>query len=241
MIQLFNLILYQPLLNLLVFFYNTIAFRDLGLAIIFLTIFIKLILYPFSLSQIKAQKSLTELQPKLNEIKKKYASDKMRLTKETIELYKTHKINPFSSCLLLIIQLPILIAVYQVFRTGLSDQVLSLYPFIENPGQLNPFTFGIINLAEKSFFLALLTGIVQFFQTKMFSTKKPPPEVLRKNGGKDESMVAIMNKQMVIMMPIFTIVIGMTLPSGLIFYWLINLILTIFQQLLIFKKTKQPI
>jgi len=238
MIQLFNLILYQPLLNLLVFFYNTIAFRDLGLAIIFLTIFLKLILYPISISQIKAQKSLTELQPKMSEIKKKFASDKVRLGQEMIELYRQHKINPFSSCLPILVQLPILIAVYQVFVTGISTQQLSLYPFIYNPGQLNPLAFGLVNFAERSFWLALLTGLVQFFQTKMLSTKKPPPEVKKEKGARDESMMAIMNKQMIVMMPIFTVIIGMSLPAGLIFYWLANLILTILQQLLIFKKNK---
>lgn len=241
MIQFFNLILYQPLLNILVFFYNTIAFQDLGLAIIFLTIFLKIILYPSSLSQIKSQKSLIELQPKLNEIKKNFSHDKTRLAQETMTLYRQNKINPFSSCLPLLIQLPILIAVYQVFRTGILSRDLHLYPFIYNPGQLNSLAFGLINFAEKNFFLALLTGLIQFFQTKMLSTKKPPAEVKKEKGAKDESMMAIMNKQMIVMMPILTVVIGMSLPSGLIFYWLINLILTILQQLLVFKKTKQVI
>ncbi|MCX7779203.1 MAG: YidC/Oxa1 family membrane protein insertase [Patescibacteria group bacterium] len=238
MIQLFNLILYQPLLNLLVFFYNTIAFRDLGLAIIFLTIFLKIILYPTSLAQIKNQKLLIELQPKLNEIKKKFSHDRTKMAQATIELYRHHKINPFSSCLSLMVQLPILIAVYQVFRTGILSQELNLYPFIHNPGQLNPIAFGFINFAEKNFPLALLTGMVQFWQSKMLSRKKPPPEVKKEKEAKDESMMAMMNRQMMVMMPLFTVIIGMTLPSGLIFYWLINLILTIGQQFFFFKKQK---
>lgn len=240
MVQIFNFLLYQPLLNLLVFFYNTIAFKDLGLSIIFLTIFIKIILFPLSLSQIKSQKSLIELQPKLDEIKKKFSHDQTKFAQETINLYRQHKINPFSSCLPLLIQFPILIAVYQVFRTGILSQELNLYPFIYNPGRLNPLAFGLINLSEKNFFLALLTGVLQFFQGKMLSFKKPPPELKKEKGAKDEQMMAMVNKQMTVMMPIFTFVISLGLPSGLVFYWLINLIFTIFQQFFIFKfkKTK---
>lgn len=239
MTQIFNLILYEPLLNLLVFFYNTIGFRDLGLSIIFLTIIIKLILYPLSLSQLKAQKSFSELQPKLAELKKKFGGDKQRLTKEIMELYRTHKINPFSSCLPLIIQLPILITVYQVFASGILADNLSLYSFIDNPGKLNSLAFGFIDLAKKNFFLALLTGVTQFFQLKMFSQKKPPTELAKEKGAKDESIMATLNKQMVLMMPVFTVVIGATLPAGLILYWLVSLILAIIQQVFIFKKTNQ--
>ncbi len=240
MSQLFNLVFYQPLLNLLVFFYNTIAFHDLGLAIIFLTVILRLILYPISLFQIKTQKSLAELQPKLMELKKKFNDDKQRLNKEIIELYRAHKVNPFSSCLPLIIQFPILIAVYYVFRSGILEENLSLYPFIYNPGRLNPVAFGFINLAEKNFFLALITGIFQYFQSKMFSFKKPPPQIAKEKAAKDELMMAVLNKQMVYLMPIFTIIIGMSLPSGLIFYWLISLVLTIIQQGIIFKTIQPP-
>lgn len=236
--QFFNLILYQPFLNLLVLFYNTIAFKDLGLSIIFLTLLIKIILYPISLSQIKAQKSFSEVQLKLKEIRKKYSNDKEKLMQETMKLYREHKINPFSSCLPFFIQIPILVAVYQVFRTGILSENLPLYPFIYNPGKLNPFAFGLIDLSKRSFFLALLTGIAQYFQAKMFSTKKPPPEVSQNKSAKDESMMAILNKQMRIMAPIFTVVIGMGLPAGLVFYWLVSLILATIQQIIVFKKSK---
>jgi len=234
--QLFNLILYQPFLNLLVFFYNTIALHDLGLSIIFLTLFVKIILYPLSISQIKAQKSLAEIQPKLAEIKKRCGDNREKLAQETMEIYRTHKINPFSSCLPLLIQFPILLAIYQVFRSGILMENLPLYSFIYNPGRLNPIAFGFINLAQKSFPLTLLTGLAQYFQAKMLSTKKPPAEVSKEKTAKDESMTALLNKQMLVMMPIFTVVIGMTLPSGLVFYWLVNLILTVIQQIFIFNK-----
>ena len=124
MLQLFNLILFQPLFNLLIFLYNFIPGHDLGLAIIILTVIIKLILYPLAQQSLKSQKALQELQPKLDSLKKQFGHDKEKLAKEMMVLYKQEKVNPLSSCLPLLIQLPFLIAVYRVFASGLDPENL---------------------------------------------------------------------------------------------------------------------
>jgi len=235
MIEFFNTILVQPLFNLLVFFYNLVPGNDLGVAIILLTLVIKLLLYPLSRQSIRSQKALQELQPKMEALKKQYKNDKEKLAKEMMALYKTEKVNPLSSCLPLLIQLPFLIAVFHVFRTGVDSASLEmLYSFVPNPGSLNPVSFGIINLAQPNLILAVLTGAAQFWQSKMLITKRPP----KVPGAKDEDMMALMNKQMVYFMPIITVVIGAGLPAGLILYWLVMTILTALQQLLMFKKKK---
>jgi len=239
MIQIFNTILVEPLLNLLVFFYNTIAFGDLGLAIIFLTIFVRLIIYPLSASQIKNQKSLTMLQEKVKEIKKQHQGNKEAQAKAMMDLYRVNKVNPFSSCFSFLIQFPILIAVYQVFRSGILTENLSLYSFIINPGRLNTLAFGFLDLSVRSLPLAILTGVVQFLQTKMLSQKKVPRQVEKDPGAKDESMMAVMNKNMLIIFPVVTVFIGMSLPAGLVFYWFISTSLMVIQQLIIFKKDKK--
>lgn len=175
MIQLYTVILYQPLLNLLVFLYNMVPGHDLGVAIILLTILIKAVLYPLSRQSIHSQKALQDLQPKIEALKKQYKDEKEKLAKEMMTLYKNEKVNPLSSCLPLIIQLPFLIAVYQVFRTGLNSASLSLlYPFIANPGHLNLISLGLLDLAKSNVILAVLTGAAQFWQTKMLTTKRPP-------------------------------------------------------------------
>lgn len=235
MIELFKTILYEPLLNLLVLFYNIIPGHDLGLAIILLTIVIKLLLFPLSRQGIKAQKSLQSVQPKIEAIKKKYAHDKEKQTRAIMNFYKENKVNPFSSCLPLLIQLPILIAVFQVFRLGLTDSALPVYSFIYNPGVLNVLSFGSFNLAEPSIFLAILTAVFQYFQTKIMSVHKPPEKFI-KHGAKDENMMSIMNKQMKYMMPAITLFIGMTLPSGLMLYWLVSLLISILEQKIISTK-----
>ena len=236
MIEFFKVILYEPFLNLLVFFYNIIPGHDLGISIIFLTLSIKLLLLPLSMKAVKGQKELKELQPKLDEIKKKYAKDKEKQTKAIMNLYKENKVNPFSSCLPLLIQLPILIAVFQVFRTGLTAVDLPVYSFIHNPGVLNTMGFGFLALGVPNIFLAVITGIAQYIQASMLSGTNLPKSVGKKEGAKDESMMTTMNKQMKFMMPVMTIVIGSTLPSGLMIYWLIGIVFTILEQKIIFKR-----
>jgi YidC/Oxa1 family membrane protein insertase len=236
-IQLFNTILYQPLFNFLVILYNIIPGHDIGLVIIILTIIVRIILYPFAAQSIKAQKALTDLQPKIDEIKEKYKDQKDKMLQEMTRLYSENKINPFSSCLPLLIQLPLLIAVYQVFKSGLGSKSLEmLYSFVTNPGHLNSISFGFLDLSKPNLVLAILTGLAQYWQTKMLPTKTPPKNI---SGSKDESMVAMMNKQMLYFMPLFTVFVGVTLPSGLLLYWFISTIFTIVQQYLFFRKDKK--
>ena len=233
MVELFNTLLTQPLFNLMVFLYNFIPGKDLGVSIIIMTFLIKLVLYPLASQSIKSQKALQELQPKMNEIKKKHKDDREAQARAMMELYKNEKVNPLSSCLPLLIQLPFLIAVFHVFNRGLHPESLGqLYSFIQNPGTLNATSLGIIDLSAPNIYLALLTGIAQYFQTRMLTHKSQP----KVSGAKDEDMMAQMNRQMMYFMPVVTVVIGATLPAGLILYWFTMTLLTIGQQKLLFKQ-----
>ena len=234
MSDIFTVILYQPIFNLLVFFYNIIPGHDIALAIVALTAVIKLILWPFAGKSLKSQKAMQNIQPKIDELKKKYKNQKEKMTQEMMRLYKEEKVNPFSSCLPLLIQFPFLIAVFQVFRTGLinNGQLDLLYPFIGNPGFINPISFGLVDLSQKNLYLAVLAGLAQFWQAKMMMTQKP---AVKGAASKDENMMATMNKQMVYFMPIITVVIGMSLPGGLMLYWLTTTFLMVLQQYFIFR------
>jgi YidC/Oxa1 family membrane protein insertase len=173
------------------------------------------------------------LQPKINELKQKYKDDKQKQAAELMNLYKEEKINPLSSCLPLLIQLPFLIAIYQVFRVGLSNGDLSLlYPFVHNPGHINTIAFGFLDLSKRNIILAVIAGAAQFWQGRMLIAKRPE---VKTDGSKDEDMMAIMNKQMMFMMPIITIIIGISLPSGLVLYWLVMTLVTGLQQIITFK------
>jgi len=228
-------VFYTPIFNALVALYNFLPNHDVGLAIIFITAVIRLLTLPLNASSIRSQKALQELQPKLKELKLKYKDNKETLAKETMALYSEQKVNPFASCLPLLVQLPFLIALYQVMSNVLDSKGFEvLYPFVWNPGSINPVSLGLVNLANPSWILAILAGASQFFQAKMMSAKRPsqpPPE-----GAKDEDMLAMMNKQMVFMMPLMTVVIAWKLPAGLALYWLTMNLLAIAQQYFMFKK-----
>lgn len=230
----FQTLFYQPILNLLVFLYNTVPGHDLGVAIVILTVIIKLALYPLSQKSLKSQKALQDLQPKIDEIKKRHADKKEEIGKAIMELYRRNKVNPLSSCLPLLIQLPFLYAVFKVFRVGLENGSLDLvYSFIGRPESINPVSFGFLDLSKTNFYLALLAGLAQFWQTKMMMGKKP---AIKSPGAKDENMMAMMNKQMMYFMPIITVVIAMKFPAGLALYWFITTILTALQQMILFKQ-----
>ncbi|MBI2990352.1 MAG: membrane protein insertase YidC [Candidatus Magasanikbacteria bacterium] len=231
----FQALLYDPIFNIFVGLYNIIP--DLGVVIVVLTIFIKVVLYPLTSSSIKAQKSLTELQPKLNALKVTYKNDQQRLAQETMKLYKEHKVNPLGSCLPILVQLPIFLALFYVLRSGItSNNFDALYPFVSNPGSINPISLGLVDLGKRSIVLAILAGAAQFWQAKMFSHKKPPKEA--GTGAKDEGMAAMMNKQMLYMMPFLTVIIGLQFPAGLSLYWFLSTLLTGLQQMVLFKKKK---
>jgi YidC/Oxa1 family membrane protein insertase len=233
MIELFKTVFYEPIFNLLIFLYNIVPGSDLAIAIILLTIIIKLILYPLSRKSIESQKSLQELQPKIEEIKKQYGDDREKMGKEMMQLYKDHKVNPLSSCLPLLLQLPFLIAVFHVFRNGFGEKALEMvYPFISTPEVVN----SVIELSSPNWYLALLAGGAQYFQTKMMMSDKPQ---IQSSGSKDESMAAIINKQMMYFMPLITVFIGLTLPGGVALYLLVVTLLTILQQKLVFGNKKK--
>jgi YidC/Oxa1 family membrane protein insertase len=238
MLYLYNLILYRPIYNALVFLYNAIPWHDMGLAIIILTIVLKAVLYPLNVKALKSQKALQELEPKMSAIKERFKDNKQEQAKAIMDLYKQEKVSPFSSCLPLLLQLPFLIAIYQAMQASLASNGFEvLYPFVANPGTVNSMSLGFLNLAKPSYVLAILAGVSQFFQTKMLTAKQPPKSAGA--GAKDEGQMAMMNKQMQYMMPLMTVFIGVSLPAGLTLYWFVMTILTIGQQWLIFRPVKK--
>ncbi len=234
----FYIVLYQPLFNLLVLLYNYIPGHDFGIAIIFLTIIIRVVLYPLSVKAVKSQKALQKLQPQMKEVQDKYKNDKEKQAKEILNLYKTEKINPFSGLLLAFIQLPILIALYRVFWNGLNPKELaSLYSFVLNPGHINALFLNIINLSKPNYIFAVLAGVVQYFQTKMLIPKGGGKQ---KQPNKEADFSQIMQKQTLYFFPAFTVIILISLPSALGLYWIISGIFSIIQQYLAFKDNKKP-
>ena len=203
------------------------------MAIILLTLIIRLILSPLSIKTFRSQKVLSELQPKVKEIQEKFKNDAQKQTQQVMEMYKQYKINPFSGCLPLLIQLPILIALYQVSIAGFEQNSLSvLYEFVKNPGFLNQASLGFIDLTKRSVFLSAVAGVSQFLQTKLSVSSQKNP-VFRKD--QKVNPLASMNQQMLYFLPIITIIVSMSFPAGLPLYWIATTLFSIAEQLYIAK------
>ena len=231
LVTLFDALLYRPLFNALILIYEYFPPQDFGLAIIWLTIFIRLIIYPISVKAVKSQKTLQRLQPQIQELQKKYKNDKEKQAKETLELYQKEKINPFSGLLLVIVQLPILIALYRVFYLGLKPEELShLYSFVVNPGHINAMFLGLLDLSKANLILAIIAGVSQFVQTKMLLPK------LSRSQAKTTDVSTLMQKQMAYVFPFITVLILYKLPAAIGLYWIISGIFSIVQQYYILKK-----
>ncbi len=193
---------------------------------------VKVILFPTTIRSIKSQKAMSALQPKIEEIKKKYKNDKEKQSRELFELYQREKINPFSGCLPLIIQFPILLTLYQVFINGFSANILieNAYHFLGNIEPIKLTLFGLLDLSKQSIYLAVLAGILQFFQSKISLVP-----ALKNSGGKTN----ILQNQMVYFFPILTVFIVWKFGSLIGLYWVTNTAFSIVENLLIIKNKKK--
>ena len=239
-ISFFNIVLYQPLFNALVFLYQYLPGNDFGVAVIVLTILIRLVLYPLGTKGIRAQKALSVLQPKMKEIQTKFKHDREKQSRAMMDLYKKEKINPLSGCLPLLIQLPIIIALYRVFWKGLQpEQLAYLYSFVPSPGVIDSTFLGMIDLAVPCIALAFLAGILQFFQAK---TMTPHLSASTPKGeGSMGQFSNMMQKQMLYFFPVFTVLILWRLPSAIGLYWIVFTLFAIIQQHFTLKESHKVI
>jgi len=246
---LFGETVYRPIYNFLVFVYNIIPLHDFGVAIIVVTLVLKFLLIPLSKKQIQSQKKMQEMQPKIKEIQEKHKNDKEKQSRALMEFYKTNKTNPFSGCLPTIFQLIFLIAIYQVLfnisKAGLLVDPKELYSFISNPGQINQYFLGIIDLSKTinlsqidikvvpQIILIVLAALAQYVQIKMMT-----PKISTQTKGSEPDISQIMSKQMMYLGPLLTLFIGIKFPAGLALYWLVSTVFAIIQQTKILEKEK---
>lgn len=226
----------QPLFNLLVFLYNVIPGHDFGVAVIILTLIIRFILYPSSKKAIVSQRGMQELQPEMEKIKEKYKDDRQKQTEATLKFYKEKKISPFGSCLPILVQMPILIALYWVLRqAGEGESLNLLYSFISRPESLNTTFLGIVDLTRPEVYvLPVLAGISQFVQSYMIFKKSK-----KDDGKKKQDPASAISKQMIYIFPVITIFFAASLPSAIALYWITTNLFSIVQQYIIMKNENE--
>jgi YidC/Oxa1 family membrane protein insertase len=210
MAGIFNTIIYQPILWVLIFLYQNLSFGNLGVAIILLTILIRLILLPLFYKGAKDQTILQHLQPHIRKIQLDHKDDKEKQAKAMMELYKTNRVNPFSGFLLLLLQLPVFIALFEIFTTGIKSAL-----FI-NPSFLN------IPLGTSSLVLTVVAAALQYLQGRLAMP----------TGKNLEST----QKVMIVLGPLVTLLVLANLPAALSLYWSVSNLFSLGQQFYINKK-----
>ena len=236
---------YRPIYNTLIFFAKIAPGHNLGIAIILVTILIRGILLIPSQKAMRSQRKLQEVQPRLEAIRKKYKDNQEKIAQETMAIWKEHKVNPFGSCLPLLIQFPVMIAVYYAVRNGLNpDSIHHLYESLKDFSltDINTNFLGL-DLTEINFIiLPIVVGGLQFFQMKLAMSfrKKKQPEKSNKPVKKDKPAgpdMQGMNQAMMYFMPVMIAVFTASLPSGVGLYWGVSTVFGIGQQLVVNRES----
>ncbi|MFY9111581.1 MAG: membrane protein insertase YidC [Desulfomonilia bacterium] len=202
-------IIAKPLLMAMNWIYSYTG--SYGWSIIILTIVIKILLYPLTLKSFTSMKELQKIQPLMKELQAKYKDDKQKLNQEMMKLYSEHKINPMGGCLPMLLQIPILFALYKVFYSAIELRHTSFHLY----GTWLPD----LSAKDPYFITPILMGVSQFVMQKMTPTPGDPTQ-----------------QKIMLIMPVFFTILFLNFPSGLVIYWLISNILSIIQQAYINRK-----
>lgn len=247
--NIFNTLLIYPLINVMVAIYDVLHALHIpyaaGFSIIGLTIVIRVALYPLTNKQLMASKKMMEVSPKVSALKNKYKGDNKRIQEETMKLYKEHGINPAAGCLPTLIQLPILLGLYQVLNRMVHLEPNQMVEYVNSivikPLQINqpwdPYFFGIplgqsphqllSTLPIIAIAVPVITGLFQFLQSKMMY---PPAAPSKDTAKKSDDFATVFQKQSAYLFPIMIGFFSFNFPFGLSLYWNTFSIFGIIQQ-----------
>lgn len=215
----FNAVFYDPIYNALVALVALVPGGDVGIAVIILTIIIRLILLPFSLSAARTQRSMKIIEPKIKELKEKHKGNKEKEALETLALYREAQINPFASILTVFIQIPVLLALFWVFsyESFTTVNAIRIYSFTPLPYSVSLEFLGFISVIGKSMVLAVLAGLTQFLQAHMAlsGTMKPSNEKSMQN-----DFQRIMGLQLKYVFPFLIVAISYSTSGAIALYFI---------------------
>ncbi|KND51527.1 MAG: YidC/Oxa1 family membrane protein insertase [Parcubacteria bacterium C7867-007] len=230
--DLFNTFLFVPIYNLLIALVDVLPGGDIGLAVIIVTIIVKLIILPLTVSALRTSRAMQVIQPKFKALQEKYKDDKETQAKEVFALYKKYKINPFSSILAILIQLPVVIALYLVFVRELNGVDTSiLYSFVPVPETVSFLFLGFFTLTSHNVILAIVAAVTQFLQAKY---AMPIPK-LSTEPTTSERFNHSMAIQMRYMLPILIGGVAYISSGAIALYFITTSLFTLAQELLIRK------
>jgi YidC/Oxa1 family membrane protein insertase len=220
---LFNTFFFEPLYNALVWLTDLVPGGEIGWAVIILTVLVKAALFPLQHRVSRTQVKLREVDTQIKAIRNDHKADPQKQAALTMALYREHGINPFAGFLLLLIQIPLLLALFWVFRGGFDFKPELLYSFVQMPDELNAVFLGLIDLTKRSLPLAVLAGITQYFQITL--AMPPQAKVPAKPGSAPSfknDLAHNMQKQMRYTFPVLVVVFSWGLPAAVPLYWLVS-------------------
>lgn len=215
----FDTFVYQPIFQTLLFIYQRFSWGDLGIAVVLLTFFIRVVLFPLFWKNTKDQAVMKKIQPEINRIQKDKTLNAQKKGEFLMKVYKENKLNPFSSVFIIIVQLPVFFALFKIFTNGISGGAFD-----------NTTLLGLIDLREKGGILVLVAAVLQYIQIK-FSIAKPSEGV--KQGAFDAQ------KFMLFAAPLLTVIVLWNLPKALALYWVAMTVFSVAQQWYIERKMKK--
>lgn len=212
---------------------------DMGFAVILLTIIVKTLLYPLSKKAITSQLDMASIQSHIAEIKAKKLS-KEDEAKETFALYREKKVNPFSGCLVMLIQIPIIFGLYYVFLRGINLETAHLYTFVRAPETINTVFLGLLDLTKThSIWIAVITGLTQFLQVYFSPTQKLQNKTTAGQTGLSADIQKSMQVQMKFVFPLIIAFITYRIQAAVGLYWIVNNLITMVQERAIARAVKK--
>ncbi|MYE38419.1 MAG: YidC/Oxa1 family membrane protein insertase [Candidatus Spechtbacteria bacterium SB0662_bin_43] len=245
-VSVFDLFIFEPLLNFLVVILNILPYSNLGVAIILVTLVVRFILYPSSKKSLEAQKKIAHIRPKLKEIEEKYKDNRQKRAEAQLALYKEQGVNPLSTLSFpLLIQLPLLIGLYRVFIVDFANSGAQehLYSFVSYPETIGVYLLSI-NLSESHWLIAAIAAIAQYFQARSFAQQQmvSSKKTEDKDKKKEPDFQSSLTFSMMYVLPIVIFVFGTGIPSigsfggvqglpaGVSLYWAATTLFSFWQQ-----------
>ncbi len=229
---LYHTLFFDPLYNLLVALFKVLPWADAGIIVIILTVIVRLIMFPLSRKAVITQVKMAEIGPEIAMIKERYKDQAEELAKQTLSLYREKGVNPFSGILVILIQIPIIFALYQIFLHFPVINTTLLYSFVSVPSIINTTFLGIMDITSKSIPLALFAAVSTYFQFQI-STQG---QILSKDNSFGSNLARSMQTQMKYFFPVIVFFISYNISGVIALYWLTTNLFSIVQELFVRRR-----
>ncbi|OHA92318.1 MAG: hypothetical protein A3J09_02470 [Candidatus Zambryskibacteria bacterium RIFCSPLOWO2_02_FULL_51_21] len=231
---LYHAFFFDPLYNSLIVLFKILPWADAGVVVVILTVLVRMVLFPLSRKAVLTQVRMAEIAPELAAIKEKYKDNSEEQARRTLSLYKEKGVNPFSGILVLIIQIPIILALYQIFIKLPAINASLLYSFVSAPLSINTVFLGLIDISGKSIILAFLAAVSTYLQFVVSTKGQKEPQ----GNSFGDNLAKSMQKQMKYVFPAIMFFISYQVSGVIGLYFLTTNLFSIGQELFVRRKVK---